>query len=221
MRAPGQGRADVGGVDAYFAVEARAVITAQLLPARHRSLEIGALWAARGVGDEVEGDLVGRDHAGACTGLDRHVAQGHALFHVHRFDGAATELDDVAGAAVDADHADDVQHHVLGADAGRQRAIDGDRKGLRLALKQALRGQHMADFAGADAERQRTEGPVGGCVAVAADDGHARLGEALFRRDHVDDAAIVRGHVEQLDAVLGAVACQRGDLCLGGGAGIG
>ncbi len=43
-------------------------------------------------------------------------------------------------------------------------------------------------------------------------------GEALFRHDHVDDAAIVRGHVEQLDAVLGAVACQRGDLCLGGGA---
>lgn len=119
------------------------------------------------------------------------------------------------------DHTDDVQDHVLGANARRQRAIDGDREGLGLALQQALRGQHVADFTGADAEGQRAEGAVGGGVAVAADDGHAGLGEALFRRDHVDDATVVRGHVEQLDAVLGAVARQRGDLRFGGGAGVG
>ncbi|KAG0927653.1 hypothetical protein G6F32_012824 [Rhizopus arrhizus] len=101
------------------------------------------------------------------------------------------------------------------------RAVHGDPKGLGLALQQALRGQHVADFAGADAERQRTERTMGGGVAVTADDGHAGLGEALFRCDHVDDAAVVRGHVEQLDAVLGAVARQRGDLRLGGGTGVG
>ncbi|KAG0736472.1 hypothetical protein G6F24_018331 [Rhizopus arrhizus] len=62
---------------------------------------------------------------------------------------------------------------------------------------------------------------MGGGVAVTADDGHAGRGEARFRCDHVDDAAVVRGHVEQLDAVLGAVARQRGDLRLGGGTGVG
>ncbi|MNT52161.1 hypothetical protein D3C72_1891720 [compost metagenome] len=101
----------------------------------------------------------------------------------------------MAGAAIDADHADDVQHHVLGADTRRDFAVDGDCQCPGLSLQQALRGQHVADFAGADAEGQRPERAVGGGVAVAADDGHAGLGEALFRCDHVEDAAVVRGHV--------------------------
>jgi hypothetical protein len=44
-------------------------------------------------------------------------------------------------------------------------------------LQQALRGQHVLDLAGADAESQRAEGAVRGRVAVAADDRHAGLGE--------------------------------------------
>ena len=42
-------------------------------------------------------------------------------------------------------------------------------------------------------------------VAVAADDGHARLGAALLRADDVDDALIVARHVVELDAELAAV----------------
>ena len=45
------------------------------------------------------------------------------------------------------------------------------------ALGQGLGGQHVLDLAGADAEGQGAEGPVGRGVAVAADDGHARLGQ--------------------------------------------
>ena len=37
--------------------------------------------------------------------------------------------------------------------------------------QQALRGQHVPDLAGADAEGQGAEGAVGAGVAVAADDG--------------------------------------------------
>ena len=54
--------------------------------------------------------------------------------------------------------------------------------------QQALRGQHVPDLAGADAEGQRAERAVGAGVAVAADDGHARLGEPELRADDVDDA---------------------------------
>ena len=45
-------------------------------------------------------------------------------------------------------------------------------------LRQGLGGEHVLDLAGADAERERAEGAVGGGVAVAADDRHARLGQA-------------------------------------------
>ena len=61
---------------------------------------------------------------------------------------------------------------------GRQLAVDGDRHLLRPVLRQRLGGQHVLDLAGADAERQRAEGAVGGGVAVAADDRHAGLGQA-------------------------------------------
>ena len=55
-------------------------------------------------------------------------------------------------------------------------------------LGQGLGGEHVLDLAGADAEGQGAERAVGGGVAVAADDGHARLGEALLGADDVDDA---------------------------------
>ena len=127
----------------------------------------------------------------------------------------------MAGAAVDADRADDVQDQVLGADAGRQFAFDIDRQGLGLALQQTLGGQHVADLAGADAEGQRAERAVGGGVAVAADDGLAGLGQAQFRADHVDDAAMVAVVIEQLDAVARAVAAQGVDLVFGFGGVVG
>ena len=50
----------------------------------------------------------------------------------------------------------------------------GNAHAARLALRQALRGQHVLDFRCADAEGQRAERAVRAGVAVAADDGLAR-----------------------------------------------
>ena len=86
------------------------------------------------------------------------------------------------------------------------------RKVFGLRLRQRLRGQHVLHFAGADAERQRAERAVGRGVRVAADDGHAGLGDAELRPDHVHDALLARVHVVELDAEVGAVLAQRGDL---------
>ena len=137
-----------------------------------------------------EGGLVGGDEAGAGSGFDAHVADGHAAFHGEGADGGAGVFDDVAGGAVGADAADDVEDDVLGGDAEGEFAVDGDAEGLGLRLRQGLRGQDVLDFAGADAEGESAEGPVGGGVRVAADDGAAGLGGAEFGSDHVDDALV-------------------------------
>jgi hypothetical protein len=63
-------------------------------------------------------------------------------------------FDDRTGAAVHADPADDVQDDVLGRHALAEFTVDADAKGFRFALQQALRGQHVTDFGGADAECQ-------------------------------------------------------------------
>ena len=81
-------------------------------------------------------------------------------------------------------------------------AIHVHLEGFRLALQQALRGQHVLHFAGADAEGQRAERAVGGGVAIAADHGHAGLGESQFGADHVDDALPVAVHAEAAYAEL-------------------
>ena len=71
-------------------------------------------------------------------------------------------------------------------------AFDVDAEGFGLVLRQGLRGHDVLDFAGADAEGERAEGSVGGGVRVAADDGHAGLGEAELGADDVDDALVGR-----------------------------
>ena len=70
----------------------------------------------------------------------------------------------------------------------------------------------MLDLGRADAEGQRAEGAMGRGMAVAADDGHARLGQALLRPDDVDDALadVVHGIVRH--AEVARVLLQRLDL---------
>ena len=79
---------------------------------------------------------------------------------------------------------------------------------LGFILREALRGQHVFDFAGADAEGQRAEGAVRGRVAIAAHNCLARLRDAEFRADHVHDALVMAEHVEQRDAELAAIALE-------------
>jgi hypothetical protein len=96
--------------------------------------------------------------------------------------------------------------------AGRQLAVHGHRHLLRAVLRQGLGGQHVLDLAGADAEGQRAERAMGRGVAVAADDGRARLGEAELRADDVHDALVAVAHRGEPDAELGGVLAQRLDL---------
>ena len=104
-----------------------------------------------------EGGGVGGDHAGAGSGFDAHVADGHAAFHGEGADGGAGVLDDVAGGAVGADAADDVEDDVFGGDAVGELAVgaafDLDEEGFGFGLREGLRGHDVLDFAGADAER--------------------------------------------------------------------
>ncbi len=90
-----------------------------------------------------------------------------------------------------------------------------DAEGFGLVLREGLGGHDVLDFAGADAEGESAEGSVGAGVRVAADDGHAGLGEAELGADHVDDALLGVLDVVELDAEVGAVLAQCVDLRVG------
>ena len=104
--------------------------------------------------------------------------------------------------------------------AGR-RAFDGDGHRAKRRRGQRLGGQDVFDLAGADAEGQGAECAMGAGVTVAADDGHAGLGEAQLGSDDVDDALVLVVEVEELHAELRAVLTQGVDLGAGDGVGDG
>ena len=98
-----------GGVDVEFAVEGGALIRGEGGPVGDGLVPGGALRREAAALKVGEGGGVGGDHAGAGSGLDAHVADGHAAFHGEGADGGAGVLDDVAGGAGGADAADDVR----------------------------------------------------------------------------------------------------------------
>ncbi|KAI3480557.1 hypothetical protein L1887_57276 [Cichorium endivia] len=206
--APGDGGRDVLGVDLDDRVVVGALVAGERLPVGERLVPGGALLGSeRAAVDVLVGDLVRGDEAGAGTGLDGHVADGHARLHGEGADGGAGVLDDVAGTAGGADDADDVEDDVFGGDAFGKLAVDLDEHVLGALLENGLGGEHVLYLGGADTKGERAKGTVGGGVRVTAHDGGAGKREALLGADDVDDAlAVVRkaeeGETERLDIVL-------------------
>ena len=212
---PADLRGDVLGLENEFAIEGCSLVGGEGLPVGDGFFPLLALWREAAAFQVGEGGLVGSDHAGAGSGLDAHVADGHAAFHREGADRRAGVFDDMPGRPVGADAADDGEHDVLGGDGGGEFALDGDAEGLRLRLRKGLRGQDVLDLGGADAKCKGAECAVGRGVGVAADDSHAGLGDPELRADDVDDALLGRVDVVELDAELLAVLAQGVDL-LGG-----
>ena len=137
------------------------------------------------------------------------------MFHGERADRFAAVLDDIACAARDPDLADQREDQVLGRDPCRKSTVDLHRKGARLFLQQALRGEHMPDLGGSDAEGEGAERTVRRGVTVAADDGLPRLRDAELRADDVDDSSAGVLQAQQFDAELCAVPLELPDLLRG------
>ena len=138
-----------------------------------------------------ESGVIRRNHAGTCTGFDGHIADRHALVHVHRTNGIATVFDDVASASIHADLADDGQDHVFGGNAARQMAANVQLQSLGFTLQQALGCHHVANFRSAYTEGEGAKCTVRAGVAVSAHDGLAGLCCSQFRPDHVHDSAML------------------------------
>ena len=109
------------------------------------------------------------------------------------------------------------ERDVLGDDARRQRAVDGDAHPLRPLLPERLGHQHMGDLGGADAEGERAECAMGGGVAVAADHGQARQGQPLLGPDDMDDALAGVVEAEQPELMALRIVAQLHDHALDGG----
>src|SRR5260370_22947751 len=215
VRTPGDLRRDLLSVKLDRHVEFRAVVAAQLFPERHGFLKRFSA-GYKGTAFEIrKRGLVGRNHARARPSLNAHVADGHAPVHRKRTNSFAAIFRHVAVSAADADLPDNGENQVLRGDAFGTLAVDKNVQRLRTRLHQTLRGEDVLDFAGADAERQRTDRSVRRRVAVAANDGLSRLCDAELGTDDVHDALMLAVHVEEAYAGFAAVFLEGIELELG------
>ena len=210
--APGHVRFEILGLDGDFFIEHGVIIGLQGLPVFDGLIPHVAFRRMRTPLEVFEGDLVRSDHAGTGACFDGHVADGHTRVHGELLQRLATVFDHIALAAASADLGDDGQNDVLGGHALRQLAFNVDGHGLERLEAQGLRGHHMFDLGGADAEGQCAERAMGGGVRVAAHDGHARLGEAQHRGEGVHDALVGVAQRVQAHAEFLAVLLERGQL---------
>ena len=205
--APGDLRHDLVHVDRHLDVEHRVGVARQRAPVGDGLVPLRALGRIGPALQELEGLLVGRDHADLGAELDREIAHREPAFDLHVADGAAGIFDGIARAAGGADLADQMQDHVLGRDARCALAVEGDAHALGLGLHQRLRRQHMDHLGGADAEGDGAHAAMGAGVAVAAHQQGAGQADALLGPDDMDDALAGLAEVEQLYApALGLVA---------------
>ena len=109
------------------------------------------------------------------------------------------------GAACATSFTDNRQHDIFRCNARRGFALDFNFHGLRTTLFQGLRCQYVFNFGSADTKGQCAKRAVGGGMRVAADNGHPRQCDALFRPHYVDDPLIRVIQVIQLDAKFFAV----------------
>jgi Domain of unknown function (DUF5666)/Viral BACON domain/Putative binding domain, N-terminal len=153
--------------------------------------------------------LVRVDVADARASLYGHVADRHALVHRHPIHSIAGVLVRVTTPCLHAKSMDDRQNHILRVHATRKRASDTDAANLHRFDCQALRRQDVPHLRGADAERDGAKCAMSGRVTIAARDRHARLREAKFRSDHVDDPLIGVVQIPQGYVEVVAVALER------------
>ena len=207
--APGDRRSNRSCVKAHFIVKDRVTAAGQATPPAHRLSPGLTARSERPALEVVEGDLIGIDVTATGAALNRHVAEGHALLHREGLNRWTGEFVGVTHTTLHPQGADDVQHQVLGVDPTLELTIHPDSADLELAHRQALARQHITHLTGADAKRNRAEGPVGRGVGVTAGHGHARLGQTQLGGNHVHDPLATAADAVQGDAVLGAVGLER------------
>lgn len=215
--APGDLGGYLRGIDDELAVEFGPGVRGKRFPVGEGLVEGRALGSVATVSfsDVRERRFIRSDHARPGTRLDAHIAHRHAAFHGKRPHGFAVVLQHITRRAGRADHADQFEYHVLGGDRRFDAALELDLECFGLLLQEALRGQHMLDLRGPDAQRESPESAVRRGMRVAADDGGAGKRKPQVRTDDVNDALLVAGDVEQRDVEILAIGAQRLDLCLG------
>mmetsp|Transcript_30835 Transcript_30835/g.56107 ORF Transcript_30835/g.56107 Transcript_30835/m.56107 type:complete len:336 (-) Transcript_30835:94-1101(-) len=141
--------------------------------------------------DVVEGGLVRGNHAVLASRLNNHVTDGHALVHVHLFDGGADELHGLVGGTGHTDLADDLEDQILGLKVVGHFAIHGEAHGGRDFDKQLSGAENETGIGVADAGGELTKGTCIAGVGVSAKEDFTGLAVTFLGHRNVAHTLVV------------------------------
>ena len=201
---PGDGGDDILAVDEDIDIVLGVGVGGERLPVGDGLVPlVGSVLGGKGPALEVlEGDLIGSDHTGSGTGLDGHIADGHAGLYAEAADDGAAELDDGTSTAGSTDLTDNMEDDILGANTGRELTVNLNPHVLAALGDKALGGEDVLDLGGTDTEGEGAESAMGGSVGVTANDSGAGKGEALLGADDVHDTLPLVAEAKVCDAEL-------------------
>jgi len=157
MGAVGNHGLEGGRIDVHGGVEARHRIGAERAPAWQRGIPFHALRCAWFGLQILEGGLVWCNHA-ARAPASMTYADGHAFIHGQCANRGSPILEHVSGLPPDTPIRPMMcKMRSLAVTPGRSSPSTLTAKVFGFALQQALRGKHVADFGGADAEGEGAE----------------------------------------------------------------
>ena len=159
-----------------------------------------------------EGRLIGGDHSGASTGLDGHIAHGHAAFHRKLTNCLTAILKDVSLSSTGSDLRDHGQDDVFCGRALGQRTVHGNSHGLERSHGKCLGSKDVLDLTGSNSHCQSAKSTVRRGVRVTADDSHAGLSQSKLRANDVDDSLIGVPQGVQTDTKFLRIFAQSIDL---------
>ena len=157
--------------------------------------------------DILHGLLVYGEDSVLAAGLDGHVGDGEAVVHGQGGHALPGELQGLIQGTVHPDLADQVQDHILAADAGLELPLQGHLDGRGDLEPQQAGGHARSHVGGADAGGEGTQRAVGAGMGVGPHDDLSRGGQPLL-----GDQGVLYAHlahvVEMGDAVLmGKLPC--------------
>src|SRR5258708_39981479 len=122
----------------------------------------------------------------------------------------------MTGAHTCAKFANNGKSHILGGDAWSQRTFDANIHRLGTLLQEALCGQDMLNFAGANTKGQCAHGTMRRGMRVAAYERHARQRDTLLRANNMHNALASVVHVEESHTEIPGILLHSGDTHLTG-----
>ena len=209
VRAVGNHRLYIGGMETNFFIEYSIVIALQCFPIGQRLLPRFTRRSMLASFQIFERHFVGGHHTSPRSHLDGEIAKRKPALHRQPPDSRTCIFHKITGGAACRHFRHHVESKILSRYPFAQFTVYGDAHRFRARLQYTLGSQNHFHLTRADAESDRPQSAVSGRMRISANDRHARQSQSTLRTHHMDDSVLRVHHPVMSQAEFFGILLQR------------